>query len=1224
MDEYNKTKLELINELKELKQKVNSLNAASGKDITGHRQGEVRTSEEKYRKDVTLLQSILESTSDIIIFALDTNYCYTAFTKFHKATIRKIWDVDIQFGMNMLDIISNQEDRQKAKENFDRALHGEYFKLIEAYGNKLLYRTTYENYYSPIKDSSENIIGVSVFVIDITERKQAEEALRESEEKFRTSLNSIGDAVITADKDGNITHMNAMAEHLTAWNLTDALGKPLEQVFAIVNEQTGRKVESPVNKILSIGKVIGLANHTVLIAKDEKEIPIADSGAPIINTKGEILGVVLVFRDQTKERAYSRKIHESEEKYRTVFQTSPDAVSISRMDGLYEDINDSFTRITGFTQEEVIGKHTYEINIWAHNKDRKKFVKELKEKGFVSNLESQFRCKDGRLLTALLSAGLININNVPSILSTTRDISERKKAETQVNKLSAAVKQSPSIIVITDLEGKMEYVNPKFSTLIGYSVDEAMGQVAPIMKHGELTNAFYKELWNTITAGKVWFGEFQHRKKNGELFWESASVSPLFNKEGEIINYIKVAKDITEQKLTEVALQESESSYRELFNKVTDAIYIQDRNGRFLDVNQGAVDMYGYPKAFFIGKTPEIISAPGKNDIKAIGKAIRKAYNGKNQQFEFWGVRKNGEVFPKEVRLTKGTYLGQEVIIALSIDITERKRAEVIQEVLYNISNAAVTSSHLEEVIEIIRLELGRLMDTTNFYIAFYDEKTGILSSSTEKDEKDTFDSWPSEKSLTGYVIKHQQSLLVRETDKLKLRQAGEIETVGTPSKVWLGVPLWLNKNVIGAVVVQSYDNPDAYNENDKSLLEFISNQISTSIHRKKAEQDLLTAMENAKESDRLKSAFLANMSHEIRTPMNGILGFTSLLKEPALSGEEQQEYIRIIEKSGVRMLNIINNIIDISKIEAGLMEVELSETNINEQIEYIYHFFKSEVEAKGMQLLFKTSLPVKAAIVKTDREKVYGILTNLVKNAIKYTKQGSIAFGYEMETVEETGNAPVLRFYVKDTGIGIPKERQKAIFERFIQADIEDKMAYQGAGLGLAISKAYVEMLGGKLWVESTEGEGSTFYFTLPYAAEPEHHFNEAALESKPAQHLKKLKILIVEDDKTSEQLITIALKNYSKEFLNAKTGKEAVETCRNNPDIDLILMDIQLPEMNGYEATEMIRQFNKKVVIIAETAFALTGDREKALEAGCNDYISKPIDKNELLGLIGKWSGG
>ncbi|MEI6577439.1 MAG: ATP-binding protein [Bacteroidota bacterium] len=379
--------------------------------------------------------------------------------------------------------------------------------------------------------------------------------------------------------------------------------------------------------------------------------------------------------------------------------------------------------------------------------------------------------------------------------------------------------------------------------------------------------------------------------------------------------------------------------------------------------------------------------------------------------------------------------------------------------------------------------------------------------------------------------------------------------------------------------------------------------------------KELIISAEKAEESDRLKSAFLANMSHEIRTPMNGILGFAELLKEPELSGQQQQEYIRIIEKSGARMLNIINDIIDISKIEAGLMKLEMKESDINEQIEYIYTFFKPEIEAKGLKFSFKNTLPAKEAILKTDHEKFYAILTNLVKNAIKYTEKGSIEFGYFKK-------GDHLEFYVKDTGIGVQKERQGAIFERFIQADIEDKNARQGAGLGLAISKSYVETLGGKIWIESKEGIGSTFYFTLPYYAEPLIEIiDQQLVPFRKTDNVRKLKILIAEDDEVSEMLIDIMVKTFGKEILKVRTGVEAVEACRDNPDIDLILMDIQMPKIGGYEATKRIRQFNKVVIIIAQTAFGLAGDREKAIEAGCNDYISKPIKKDELLALIQKY---
>ena len=388
---------------------------------------------------------------------------------------------------------------------------------------------------------------------------------------------------------------------------------------------------------------------------------------------------------------------------------------------------------------------------------------------------------------------------------------------------------------------------------------------------------------------------------------------------------------------------------------------------------------------------------------------------------------------------------------------------------------------------------------------------------------------------------------------------------------------------------------------------------------------ELLKAKEHAEESDRLKSAFLANMSHEIRTPMNGILGFSSLLKEPGLTGDQQQAFIQIIEKSGARMLNTINDIIDISKIEAGQMEVSISEVNINGQIKYLHSFFKPEAEKKGILLSFNCSLTDEESIIKTDREKLYSVLTNLIKNALKYSQAGHIEFGYKIE-VETQCIASLLQFYVKDTGIGIPTDRQQAIFDRFVQADIENKQAMQGSGLGLAISKAYVEMLGGKIWVESEPGKGSAFCFTIPCQVEPKVKdvFKNVVTDVNDTHQIKKLNIVIAEDDQSSELLLAIAVKSFSQKIVVTKSGIETVEACRNNPDIDLVLMDIQMPGMNGYEATRQIRQFNKDVIIFAQTAFALAGDREKAIEAGCNDYISKPLKKDELMALIQKYFAG
>ena len=378
-------------------------------------------------------------------------------------------------------------------------------------------------------------------------------------------------------------------------------------------------------------------------------------------------------------------------------------------------------------------------------------------------------------------------------------------------------------------------------------------------------------------------------------------------------------------------------------------------------------------------------------------------------------------------------------------------------------------------------------------------------------------------------------------------------------------------------------------------------------------EKELIRAKDNAEESNNLKSAFLANMSHEIRTPMNGILGFTSLLELPDLTAEESKDFIRIIHNSGKRLLQIVNDIIDISKIEAGILDLNLSEMNINEKIEYLCNFFKFDFEQKGITFFHVNELSGGDVNILTDSDKFLTIMFNLIKNALKFTKKGQVCFGY-------TQKGEFLEFFVKDTGIGIPEERQEVIFERFIQGDITNKMAYDGAGLGLSIARAYTEMLGGKMWVKSEAGVGSEFYFNLPFAKKNEDAEKRSAIVHAAAEvrSARNLKVLIAEDDETSDFLITKMLQLDAREILHAKTGRQTVETCRKNPDIGLIMMDIRMPDLDGYEATRQIRQFNKKVIIIAQTAYAMLGEREKAKQAGCNDYIAKPIAYSSFLLLM------
>lgn len=561
-----------------------------------------------------------------------------------------------------------------------------------------------------------------------------------------------------------------------------------------------------------------------------------------------------------------------------------------------------------------------------------------------------------------------------------------------------------------------------------------------------------------------------------------------------------------------------------------------------------------------------------------------------------------------------------------------------------NVARSVLSAESLHELIVIVKAELGKIMDTSHFSFALYLAETDTLKYFGLTGDPDSFREMPAGSTIPGEVVKSGKTTVLKGDEIETFASQHHLALPGNLLKFWIGIPVLVQGRPVAIMVLEVNTESFGFSASDQALLEMIAHETGIFMDRKKILEDLLDAKEKAVESDRLKTAFLANMSHEIRTPMNGILGFANLLKEPGLSGEEQQKFVGIIEKSGERMLKIINDLIDISKIEAGQMDIAISETNINEQIEFLFNFFQPEAEKKGLQFHFFKGLISSKATILTDREKLYAILTNLIKNALKYTPSGTIEFGYYLETPSHLFNrfssltstaisaihspdsslsGRELLFYVKDTGIGIPKDRQQAIFERFIQADIEDRKAFQGAGLGLAITRAYVEMLGGKIWVESEEGKGSAFYFTLGYQVPKNKGLENGAIKEEKVElpAAKKLKILIAEDDTASTLFLTTSLKSIATEFISVRYGDEAVRTFTGHPDIDLVLMDIRMPGMDGHEAARLIREFNTKVIIIAQTAHGLAGDREKALKAGCNDYIAKPIRREELLGIIKRY---
>ncbi len=378
--------------------------------------------------------------------------------------------------------------------------------------------------------------------------------------------------------------------------------------------------------------------------------------------------------------------------------------------------------------------------------------------------------------------------------------------------------------------------------------------------------------------------------------------------------------------------------------------------------------------------------------------------------------------------------------------------------------------------------------------------------------------------------------------------------------------------------------------------------------------RDLQAAKEKAEESDRLKTAFLANMSHEIRTPMNAIVGFSFLLTDPESAEDAKSEYTKIIRNNGEMLMNIINDILDISLIESGQLKTKIREVQVIETInEVVLQFEKEKEKLRKLHIPIFTDFDTvpQTLAINTDRVRLKQILSNLLSNALKFTENGSISVGIRMNDDDE------LLFYVKDTGIGIAPEKHSLIFERFNKThDPEQNKFFQGTGLGLAISSELVKTLGGKIWLDSMPGRGSTFYFTLPnFVLQPSKKEKTKTDFSKISEKLSGKTILVAEDVATNYQLIKAFLSSANVELIWAKNGAEAVTIFNNHKNIDIILMDVQMPVMDGLKALQKIRKVDSKIPVIVNTAFFMTDEMEKSYAAGCSDYMTKPIRKEELF---------
>jgi len=1247
------------------------------------------------------------------------------------------------------------------------------------------------------------------------------------------------DMYFSVKTDGTIISVNETGAKALGYSKPELIGK---KVWKVVYKDDLNDVKKKIGEIIAKKTRVGELEFRKI--KKDGSIIYVQEKTQLIEKDAHVIGLRITCRDNTFQKLALENLKAQEEKFRTLANNLNVGIYRSTADkkGRFIEMNPAFVKMFGYSsREEMMVKSVSDL--YKNAEDRTKLQKDLESIGHFNKREIELKKKNGETYVGSLSTVAIRDDSGKTKYydGIIEDITERKKATEEIIRKEEQYRTlfdlSPNGVLIEDKKGIIIDANPAFCQMMGYTREELLRiNVTQLSSDSdESVNQNIKMLLD----GKQLKHITKSRRKDGVLIYTELH-ERIFELEGATA-IICIAEDVTERIAAQKELRQSEESYRGLFNSTNDAIYVQDKQGKFLDVNTGAIKMYGYPKNFFIGKTPQILSAPGKNDLKETAKRLKKAFEGKPQVFEFWGIDKNKRVFPKEVKMNKSSYFGQDVVVVFAQDITERKAAQksleekeqklrrifnafpdiyfksdikgVVEEISPSVTKIA--GYQPEEIIgekskrfyysqeewnEISRLVFdkgevndfdtrikcknGQIINCSLTARLVYDENNrpfeieGVLRDITDRKNTEValwesnrrlstlMDNLPGMayrcandhkwtmifvsngcRELTGYesddiignkkksyndiihpddrerVWKSVQEALKKKTS---YRMTYRIETADLATKwVWeQGSGVYSEEDSLQALegfitditdqrraeeevrklsrsVEQSpniviiadlnarieYVNPrfsavtgytaeEVIGRNPRFLKsgktpkesytamwnrltsgldwsgEFqnrkkngevywesanifplkneegeISHYISMKediTDRKKMEKDLIRAKEKAEESDRLKSAFLANMSHEIRTPMNAIIGFSQLLNDESISSDEKAHFIDLIQKSGNDLLRLIDDIIDISKIEAGQLKVFKSQYFLDNILEEIYNsyqqFLKTKPDKANVKLQYKQPKD-KKTVIFTDIDRFRQIFRNLLNNAIKFTESGLIEFGFR-KTSDKT--EPMLEFYVRDTGIGVPADKLEVIFQSFRQANDSDTRLYGGTGLGLAITRRMVELLGGKIWVESAKGQGSTFYFTLPFKKIKLGYFQESMDAESSKKDIQNYdwsgkNILIVEDDDNSYIYFKNILSRTNIRIQRAVNGTEALEKVRKG-NFNVVLMDIRIPRLNGLKTTTRIKEINKNIPVIAQTAYAMEGEKEKCIKAGCDDYISKPIKINDFFTIINK----
>ncbi|MDX9769832.1 MAG: PAS domain S-box protein [Tenuifilaceae bacterium] len=1086
---------------------------------------------------------------------------------------------------------------------------------------------------------------------DITEQRKAEQALRESEERFRGLYENATVGIYRTTPDGKILLANPALIKMLEYSSFEELTK---RNLNNQGYETGYQRTEFMRQVEETGEVKGL--ESAWRTKSGKVIYISESARVVSHSSGKALYYEGIVEDITERRIAVDALRKSEERISSIFRVAPIGIGVVANRVLVE-VNQTICEIIGYTKEELIGKSA---QILYPTKEEFKYVGEEKyrqiaEEG-TGTVETIWQRKDGSLINVLLSSTPISPDDLSQgVTFTALDITQRKQNEkltkgrikllefVDTHSLPELLKET--LAVAEDLTGSQ----------IGFYnfIDEENG----VIKMNQWSERTTKEICNVpsgfdlhypIDKAGVWADCIRKRKplihnnyqalpnKKGmpkghaPLIRELAvpvfrnrrivAVLSIGNKDTDytqsdvdiITQLADMAWDIAERKMAEEALRGSEEQYRNLFENMTQGFALHEMvynskgdplDYRFVSINPAYEKLTGLLAKDIIGKT--VLEVLPKTEPEWINTYAMVAETQESVRYENYSNELGRYYSVNAFSPHKGMFA------TIVSDVTQRKLAEMeVKKLSYGIeqSPVMVIITDTEGLIEYVNPKFSEITGYTS------DEVLGktprILKSGRQSEHfyKLLWDTIKSGEIWKGEMLNRKKS---GETYwESALISPMKDDTGKIRNFIAIKEDITERKKAEEALIQSEIDLKE---KNEEYLA--LNEELTESNERiAKINKELVDVTEKAVESDKLKSAFLANMSHEIRTPMNAIIGFSEMLLNPNLPTDRKDFFAQILNTACHQLLNVVEDVIDISKIETGQMEVHQSETSINKAIYRIRDIFEPQAQSNGVEINTLCFFPDNLDNIVTDASKLNQVLTNLLNNALKFTESGTVEIGYTLAD-------NMLKFYVKDTGVGIDPSNHELIFERFRQVEMGSTRNYGGTGLGLPISKAFIEMLGGAIWVESELGKGANFFFTIPYNPVTKPEISDGKRVEPDSFCFADKIILIAEDEEANFLYMSELIEETKATLIRASDGQAAVDIIQSNPDIDLILMDIKMPVMTGVEATRIIREMDIKVPIIALTAYAMTGDRENCLAAGCNEYISKPVRRTELFKAIAKY---